>query len=79
VVIARLNALQVDLENQLVAIPGEPTSSENQVNGNMRKDRVQGSPPDLEGTINEPLDKKEVSLEELDSFLFTSTQRKNRE
>jgi hypothetical protein len=79
VVIARLNALQVDLENQLVSIPGEPTANENSINGNMRKDRVQDSLPDLEETLNDPSDKKEVSLEELDSFLFTATQRKNRE
>jgi len=78
-VIARLNALQVDLENQLVSIPGELTPNENSINGNIRKDRVKDSLPDSEGTINEPSDKKEVSLEELDSFLFTATQRKNRE
>ena len=78
-VIARLNALQVDLENQLVSIPGELTPNENSINGNLRKDRAQDSLPDSEGTINEPSDKKEVSLEELDSFLFTATQRKNRE
>ena len=78
-VIARLNALQVDLENQMVSIPGELTPNENSINGNIRKDRAQDSLPDSEGTINEPSDKKEVSLEELDSFLFTATQRKNRE
>ncbi len=73
VVIARLNALQVDLENQLVSIPGELMPRENPVNGKMRKDRIQDSRP-----VNESSDKKEVSLDELDSFLFTSTQRKNR-
>ena len=79
VVIARLNALQNDLENQLVSIPGELTASENLINGNMRKDRVQDSLSVSEETVNEPSNKKEVSLEELDSFLFTRTQRKNRE
>jgi len=42
----------------------------------MRKDRSQSSVPDFEGTIDDPSGKKEVSLEELDSFLFTATQRK---
>lgn len=77
--IARLNDLQVDLENQWVSIPGELTPAEKPINGSMRKDRTQGLVPDLEGTISNPSDKKEVSLEELDSFLFTATQRKNRE
>jgi hypothetical protein len=72
VVIARLNALQADLENQLVSESGELSASEN-----MRKDRKQTFLPVSECAINEPSDKKEVSLEELDSFLFTSTQRKN--
>jgi hypothetical protein len=75
-VITRLNDLQVDLENQLVSIPGELTAIENSINGSMRKDRTQSSVPDLEGTINDPSDKKEVTLEELDSFLFTATQRR---
>jgi hypothetical protein len=79
VVIARLNALQVDLESQLISKPGELMPRENPVNGNMRKDRNQDSLPMLEGTIKESSDKKEVSLNELDSFLFTATQRKNRE
>jgi len=77
-VIARLNALQVDLESQLISIPGELMPRENPVNKNMRKDRNQDSHPDLKGAINESPDKKEVSLEELDSFLFTVTQRKSR-
>jgi hypothetical protein len=71
VVIARLHALQTNLENQLVSTPGELTQNENPINGGMRKDRDQGSITD-----NEPSDKREVSLEELDSFLFTATQRK---
>ena len=75
-VITRLNDLQVDLENQLVSIPGELTPIENSIYGSMRKDRTQGSVPDLEGMISDPSDKKEVSLEELDLFLFTATQRK---
>lgn len=72
VVIARLNALQVDLENQLISVSGERTPNETPIHGNMRKDRTQN----LEATISEPSDKKEVSLDELDSFLFTGTQRK---
>jgi len=79
VVIARLNALQVNLENQLVSLPGELIPRENPINGNIQTDRIQDSLPDLEETINESSDKKEVSLEELSSFLFTATQRKNRE
>ena len=79
VVIARLNALQVDLESQLISKPGELMPGENAVNGNMRKDRNQDSLPMLERTINGTSDDKEDSLEELDSFLFTATQRKNRE
>lgn len=65
VTIARLNALQVDLESQF--------------DKSMRKDRIQDSIPDLEGAIDGLSDKKEVSLEELDSFLLTATQRKNKE
>ena len=68
-VIARLNALQVDLEKQLVSVPGELTTSESPINGKMRKEGVVK-------TTGEPSDKKAVSLDELDSFLFTSTQRK---
>jgi len=75
-VLSRLNELQVDLENQLVSIPDELTAIESSINENMRKDRTQSSVPDLEGPINDPSDKKEVSLEELDSFLFTATQRR---
>jgi len=71
-VIDRLNSLQTNLENQLVA-------RHNPVNGNMRKNRVQDSLPSSEGTTHDPSDKKEVSLNELDSFLFTATQRKSRE
>ena len=76
VVIARLNALQVDLENQLVPIPEELVPEENLINGNMRKEQIQDSLPTLERTSSEPTVTREVSLEELDSFLFTDTQRK---
>jgi hypothetical protein len=79
VTIARLNALQVDLENQLGSIPGELAPRRIPIDKHMRKDRIQDSLPDLEGTINGLSDKKEVSLEELDSFLFTATQRKSKE
>ena len=79
VTIARLNALQVDLENQLVSVPGKAISRKTPVDDTLRKDRAQGSLPDLEETINKSSGAKEVSLEELDSFLFTATQRKKRE
>jgi hypothetical protein len=79
VTIARLNALQADLENQLVSIPGKAISREALVDDNMRKDRTQDSLPDLGEAINKSSGTKEVSLEKLDSFLFTATQRKNRE
>jgi hypothetical protein len=71
-VIDRLNTLQTNLENQLVA-------RHNPVSGNMRKDRVKDTLPSSEGATHDPSDKKEVSLNELDSFLFTTTQRKSRE
>ena len=63
--ISRLNALQVDLESQF--------------DKSMRKDRIQDPIPSLEGNNNGLSDKKEVSLEKLDSFLFTATQRNNKE
>jgi len=71
-VIDRLNTLQTNLENQLVA-------RHNPVNGNMRKDRMQVSLPSSERATHDPSDKKEVTLNELDSFLFTSNQRKSKE
>jgi hypothetical protein len=71
-VIARLNALQNNLENQFVSIPGELTPDKNLVSEDARRDRTQDSFPDLKG-------KNGVSLKELDSFLFTAIQRKNRE
>ncbi len=76
--ITRLNALQADLENQLVSTPGNVVSGDALVNENMRKKRTRDSLPDLEGTINTSSGKKEVSLEELDSFLFTASQKKNK-
>ena len=76
VTIARLSALQASLENQLVSIPGEQSLSANSASKNMRNDRMQDSHPDLEEIIDEISNKKEVSLDELDSFLFTATQRK---
>ena len=79
VVIARLNALQIDLENQLISIPGELALMESPIKENTRSGQIRESLPDTQRTINEPSDKKEVSLEELDSFLFTATQRKNTE
>jgi hypothetical protein len=63
--IARLNALRIGLESQFDKF--------------VRKDRNQNSLPDFKESSNGLSDKKEVSLEELDSFLFTATQRKNEE
>ena len=77
--IARLNALQVDLESQFTSTPGESISEEIPVGKDMRKDRTQNSLPEFEGIANQSSDKNEVTLEELDSFLFTATQRKKRE
>jgi len=79
VAIARLNALQADLESQLTSIPGKLLPKEIPANENMRKDRIEDSLPDLERMVNESSNQKEVSVEELDSFLFTATQRKNKE
>lgn len=79
ITIARLNALQADLESQLTSIPGKLIPKEIMANENMRKDRIEDSLPDLERVVNESSNQKEVSVEELDSFLFTATQRKNKE
>lgn len=62
-IVARLNDLQTRLERQLASLPRNPATS------GMRNDRLQDPPPVVE-------DKREVSLEELDSFLFTAHQRK---
>lgn len=58
-VIARLNDLQVDLEKQLISIPGELIPNDGATNGSS--------------------DQEDGLLEELDSFLFTATQRKKTE
>ncbi len=77
-VVARLNALQNELENHLATVPGERAQNEYQVDGNLRKNQTQDSYPDIKETIGKSSGKKEVSLDDLDSFLFTSTQRQNR-
>ena len=80
ITIARLNALQADLENQFLSTPViEQTTEEKPANENIRKDRTQNPLPEVEGMPQQSLEKKEVSLEELDSFLFTATQRKKKE
>jgi hypothetical protein len=76
-VIARLNALQNNLENQLVSIPGKQTLRKNLTGGNMQRNQTQDLFPDLKGKVDESSDNNGVSLKELDSFLFTATQRKN--
>ena len=62
-IVARLNDLQTHLERQLASLSRNPATM------SMRNDRIQDPPPVVE-------DKREVSLEELDSFLFTAHQRK---
>ena len=78
-VISRLNVLQADLENQLTSLPGKRIFRDSQANGAIRNDRVADSVPDLEKVVKKPTNQKEVSVEELDSFLFTATQRKSKE
>jgi hypothetical protein len=75
-VIARLNALQNNLENQLVSIPGEPTPGKYLVSKDVPRDQTQDSFSDLKGKFDESSDNNGVSLKKLDSFLFTATQRK---
>jgi hypothetical protein len=70
-VIDRLNALQNDLENQLGFFPGK-----NLTGGETRRDQTQDLFSSLKETTVKSSDKKGVSLNELDSFLFTATQRK---
>jgi len=79
VTIARLNDLQVSLENQLKPIPAKAVPRKIMADKGLRKNRTRDPLPDLEGMVNASSGKREVSLEELDSFLFTSTQRKNTE
>ncbi len=74
-IVARLSEFQVTLESQLTSLI--PKAAPDRSHGNMRTERVQGSPPGMEDTFEKLSDKKEVSLEELDSFLFTAKQRKN--
>lgn len=81
-IVARLGDLQVNLESQLVSmlqkdIPKE-TVKEIPPQGDMRKQRVIKSSPVSEGLPEDLPDKKEVSMEELDAFLFTDRQRKTR-
>lgn len=73
-IVARLSQLQVNLENQLTTrVPTVLDKSHE----DMRQERIQDSPPGRENPPEELSDKKEVSLEELDSFLFTTSQRKD--
>jgi hypothetical protein len=79
-IITKLNELQVNLENQFAMRTENSRKEDNFLNGEMRNDRIGQSSPTVEPISNDFSDKKEVSLEELDSFLFTTTQRvKNRE
>jgi len=77
--IARLNALKFDLENQFASISDNLAPRDVPVDEHMRKNRTQDSLPELEGVSNRLPEKKAVSLEELDSFLFTAKQRKTKE
>ncbi len=78
-IVARLSELQVNLESQLTSLVQKAVPEKSQGHGDMRQERVQDSPPGMENKPEELSDKKEVSLEELDSFLFTASQRKNSE
>jgi hypothetical protein len=73
-IVARLNDLQSHLEHQLVSQPGKSAP----VRG-MRPSRIQDAAPVVAGTTEILSEKKEVSLEELDGFLFTAHRKKGRE
>ncbi|MDH5763421.1 MAG: hypothetical protein OEZ51_10590 [Nitrospinota bacterium] len=79
-IVTKLNELQVDLENQF-AMRTKSSGNEGEfLDVKMRKNRLDQNLPAVEPVSNDFSGKKEVSLEELDSFLFTTTQRvKNRE
>ena len=73
-IVARLNDLQSHLENQLVSQPGKSAPARG-----MRPSRIQDAAPVVAGTTEILSEKKEVSLEELDGFLFTAHRKKGGE
>ena len=77
--IARLTSLQDDLENQLRKVSNKVATKIRLGEKGARMNRSQDLPPSLESMHDHPSDKKEVSLEELDSFLFTATQKQKKE
>ena len=74
-IVARLNDLQSHLEHQLVSQPGKGAPAERDI----RPSRIQDAAPVVAGTTEVLSKKKEVSLEELDGFLFTANRKKDRE
>jgi len=71
-VIERLNALQDELERQWVSTPSPLTEKAPLTSANQEKRQ----PSQIERSTNEPTGSTQVSLDELDSFLFTARQRK---
>jgi len=74
-IVARLNELQNHLEHQLVSQPGKGGPAKR----DMRHARIQDAAPEVAGTTEGLSEKKEVSLEELDGFLFTANRKKSKE
>ncbi len=74
-IVARLNELQNHLEHQLVSQPGKVGPAKR----DMRFARIQDAAPEVAGTTEGLSEKKEVSLEELDGFLFTAHRKKSKE
>ncbi len=74
-IVARLNDLQSHLVHQLVSQSGKGAPAERDI----RHSRIQDAAPVVAGTTELLSKKKEVSLEELDGFLFTANRKKSRE
>ncbi len=74
-IVARLNELQIHLEHQLVSQPGKGGPAKR----DMHHARIQDAAPEVAGTTEGLSEKKEVSLEELDGFLFTANRKKSKE
>ena len=74
-IVARLNELQNHLEHQLVSQPGKGGPAKR----DMHHARIQDAAPEVAGTTEGLSEKKEVSLEELDGFLFTANRKKSKE
>jgi len=74
-IVARLNELQIHLEHQLVSQPGKGGPAKR----DMHHARIQDAAPEVAGTTEGLSEKKEVSLEKLDGFLFTANRSKSQE